>query len=222
MKEIFSRNQLKMLAVLTMLCDHIAVIFVPEEFAQPLRGIGRIAFPIFAYFIAQGFLYTSNYKKYVLRVGVFALLSEIPFDLAFQGTILEFQSQNVMFTMLIGLVMLYFLRRWEYSLGMKAILLLAGCVCGWFFRVDYSWFGVLLIGMFYLLRTSSRGNQMLVFVMAFFFYGGLEVLGLFGVLCVLFHRKEKESWFFPKYFFYIFYPAHLLILWGIAMAGKMW
>lgn len=221
MKEILSRNQLKMLAVLTMLCDHVAVILVEGTFYQPLRMIGRIAFPVFAYFIAQGFLYTSNYKKYLFRIGIFALLSEIPFDLAFQGKMLEFHSQNVMFTMLIGLVMLYFLRRWEYSVGMKCILLLAGGVCGWLFRVDYSWFGVLLIGMFYLLRTSSRGNQMLLFGMLFVFYGGLEVFGLLGVLCVLLHRKEKEASFFSKYFFYVFYPAHLLILWGIAMAVQM-
>ncbi len=207
-----TRNQLKMVAMIAMLCDHLAVAFLQGEPYLAMRIIGRMAFPIFAYFIVQGFLHTSDYKKYFVRVGIFALISEIPFDLAFSGKVLELHSQNVMFTLLIGLSMLYFLDRWEENDWARGGALLAGCLCGIVLRVDYSWFGVAVIGLFYLLRSSQRMYQLIVFGLLFFSYGGLECFGIIGVLGTLLYREEGEVLPLPRYLFYLFYPVHLTLL----------
>lgn len=90
-----------MIALVTMLIDHIGFIFYPDMIA--LRVIGRIAFPIYCFLLVQGFLHTSNLKKYMVRMGVFALLSEVPFDLARAGYWLDLSRQNVFITLFLGL-----------------------------------------------------------------------------------------------------------------------
>jgi len=213
MPEIFTRNQLKVIAMAAMLCDHVAVVFLQGELYLALRIVGRIAFPIFAYFIVQGFLHTSDYRKYFMRIGIFAMVSEIPFDLAFQGKVLEFHSQNVMFTLFIALGTLYFLREWEGNAWAECLVLLAGCLLGWLLRVDYGWFGVAVVGFFYLLRFKEY--QYIFISMLFFIYGGIEWFGILGVMFVLLYREDRETLPLPRYLFYIFYPAHLLLLWGL-------
>lgn len=215
LRGIFTRNRLKLFAMVTMLCDHVGVILVRGELYLPLRIVGRVAFPIFAYFLVQGFLHTSNYSKYLLRIGIFALLSEIPFDIAFQGKLLEFELQNVMFTLFIALVMLYLLQRWEYHSMARVLILLGGGFCGWLLRVDYGWFGVVVIGLFYLLRSVPKPYQFSMYALLFFSYGGIEGFGVLGILCVLHYREEGEDIRLPKYLFYVFYPAHLLVLWAV-------
>ena len=88
---------LKVIALLAMLCDHLGHALFPELII--LRIIGRISFPIFAYVLVEGFYYTRDVNKYMLRLGVIALLSEIPFDLMASQKILEFGHQNVFFTL---------------------------------------------------------------------------------------------------------------------------
>ena len=98
-----------MIAMLSMLADHIGAVLFPEQIL--FRVIGRLAFPIFAYTLVEGFFYTHDIKKYMCRIGILALLSEIPFDLTVSGKILEFGHQNIFFTLFIGLVMMYFLMK---------------------------------------------------------------------------------------------------------------
>jgi TraX protein. len=213
----FTRNQLKAAAMIAMFCDHFAVVFLQGEPYLVMRMIGRIAFPIFAYFIVQGFLHTSDFRKYFMRIGIFALISEIPFDLVFSGKVLELHSQNVMFTMLIGLGMLFFLRKWGENGWARGLVFLAGCLCGAVLRVDYSWFGVAVVGLFYLLRNSWERYRLFVFSLLFFSYGGIEWFGILGVLGIMLYREEREVLPLPKYLFYIFYPAHLLFLFFLNM-----
>ena len=106
---------LKCIALITMIIDHVGAILYPE--ARVLRIIGRIAFPIYAFLVAEGFYHTKNVKKYMLRLLLFALVSEIPFDLALTGQILEFGHQNVFFTLFAGLLLMELYSRQTSSAG---------------------------------------------------------------------------------------------------------
>ena len=97
--------QLKWIAIITMLIDHVGAIFFPGNLV--FRYVGRIAFPIFCFQLVEGFFHTRNIEKYMLRLGIFAIISEIPYDLAFRGNILDFEHQNVFFTLFLGILMLY-------------------------------------------------------------------------------------------------------------------
>lgn len=111
-----SGSTLKLIAIITMLIDHIGAAVIARlliagqgsemlyKIYYAMRAVGRVAFPIFCFLLVEGFFYTGSRKKYALRLFGFALLSEIPFDLAFSGKILEFGYQNVFFTLLIGLL----------------------------------------------------------------------------------------------------------------------
>lgn len=111
-----SGSTLKLIAIITMLIDHIGAAVIARlliagqgsemlyKIYYAMRAVGRVAFPIFCFLLVEGFFYTGSRKKYALRLFGFALLSEIPFDLAFSGKTLEFGYQNVFFTLLIGLL----------------------------------------------------------------------------------------------------------------------
>ena len=92
--------QLKWIAVITMIIDHTGAVLFPDDMV--FRYIGRIAFPIFCFLLVEGFFHTRDVRKYMLRLGLFALISEIPYDLAFRDTVLEFEHQNVFFALLLG------------------------------------------------------------------------------------------------------------------------
>ena len=103
-----SADALKWIALLTMLCDHVGAVLLPQY--PILRLIGRTAFPLFVWLLVEGFSHTSSRKKYLGRMAAFAILSELPFDLALYGRP-DWQSQNVFVTLSIGLLMLIFLER---------------------------------------------------------------------------------------------------------------
>ena len=121
--------QLKCIAIITMLIDHIGAVLFPENLV--LRYIGRISFPIFCFLLAEGFYHTKNVKKYMMRLAVFAVLSEIPYDLAFRNTYIEFTRQNVFFTLLIGVVMMYAIVRTNNVTVKVIYLLLAMWASSW-------------------------------------------------------------------------------------------
>ena len=123
-------NQLKLIAVVSMLIDHIAYLFIGLKILTPalqsgeelpalfllyrvLRMIGRLAFPVFGFLLLEGFLHTKSRLRYAIRLGVFALISEIPFDLMNSGARLfvDWSSQNVIITLLLGLLMMEVLER---------------------------------------------------------------------------------------------------------------
>ena len=175
-----------------------------------MRFIGRIAFPIFCFLLLQGFLYTSNRRKYVTRLGVFALVSEIPFDLALNNQLLEFGHQNVFFTLFIGLLVLMVMERYEKNPYIQLGAVAAGMGLAWLLKTDYSYHGILLIAILYFFR----------------FYPLLQTIA--GCLSLLWEAPACLA-FLPinlyngkrglslKYLFYLFYPVHLLALAGIRM-----
>ena len=198
---------LKMIAIVIMAIDHIGAVLFPQYLG--FRIIGRIAFPIFAFTLVEGFLHTRDVKKYMMRLGLLALISEVPFDLAFFGTPLEFGHQNVFFTMFLGIAMLYLLLK-NVSKLRQFLIVLAMLLLAEFMRTDYSSAGLLTIFLFY----QWRGSQLLKLAgMAFvniFYLGGLQAYACFSAIPIAMYNGKKGP--ACKWFFYWFYPVHLFLL----------
>lgn len=133
---------LKIIALVTMIIDHTGAVLFPQY--PILRIIGRISFPIFAFLAAEGFYHTRNVKKYMLRLAGFAVLSEVPFDIVFYGKFFEPAHQNIFFTLLLGVMLMYFYGS-QYSLASKAGCVILLLLAGDFFRTDYGAWGILMI-----------------------------------------------------------------------------
>lgn len=220
-----SGGALKLIAVCSMLIDHIgAVIFIyfimrGEAYYttyEIMRGIiGRWAFPIYCFLLVEGFEKTRSRKKYALRLFVFALISEIPFNLAFYGSVFYKNGQNVFFTLLIGLLIMggmEFLNRkiqniWLQSIG-KLIVVLTFVASAEFICCDYGAKGIIAITLLYLFR-KNRVLQMIAGCISFWWEPG----ALFAFIPIAFYKGKRG--FGMKYFFYAFYPIHLLLLYGI-------
>lgn len=178
------------------------------------RGIGRIAFPIFCFLLVEGFFHTKDIKKYSVRMALFALISEIPFDLAFQNTILEFAYQNVFFTLTIALFTIaacgQIAKAPEKALLTKCLLQLACLFLGMIvaqkvFRADYGAFGVFAVWILYLFY--GRRKQMLTAGVLTFLW---EVTAPLAFVPIKFYNGKRGISL--KYFFYLFYPVHILLL----------
>lgn len=220
-------STLKIIAMITMLIDHIgAAVLVRMIIAgnselydmySVLRMIGRIAFPIFCFLLIEGFCYTKDAKKYAARLFLFALLSEVPFDLAFSSKVLEFQYQNVFFTLVIGLVTIMLYKKVGEAPVQNPILKLVmqlavgiagGCVAE-VMKTDYGMLGVMVIVVFYMLR-ENRFYQIAVGCVLFI----ENVTALLAFVPIAFYNGSRGL--NMKWLFYIFYPAHLLLLYGIS------
>ena len=210
--KLLNNFTLKMIAILAMAIDHIGAVLFPQY--DIFRIVGRIAFPIFAFTLVEGFMHTKDIKKYMLRLGVLALISEVPFDLVFFGTPLEFGHQNVFFTMFLGIAMRYlFLKNvsiWRQFVVVFGMLLLAELL-----RTDYSSAGLFTIFMFYQWRGS---NLLKLAGMAFvnlFYLGGLQGYACFAAIPIAMYNGERGPK--CKWFFYWFYPVHLLVIYLISL-----
>lgn len=235
---------LKVIAVVTMLIDHIATIFLWDEpYYYQLRAIGRLSFPIFAFLIVEGFFHTSNCKKYALRMGIFALLSEIPYDIAFYPNFIYDESykitgyrdliylskQNVFITLFIGLMAIWALH--SVAMGkvkyprfvqkvagivnlqsaLKFIIIIVACALGHLTKCTYSYAGIFLIICFYVFREYHIGKALANGFFNIMMYGGVQAYGTFSVIPIALYNGKpgKYKW---KWFFYLFYPVHLIVL----------
>ena len=214
----FGRNFLKVVALITMLCDHIAVVLVPQsespEIYTALRVIGRIAFPIFCFMLSEGFVYTSDRKKYLIRLFIFAVISEIPFDFAASGKWFDLADQNVMWTLLIGLIVLTGLEKYSNNFALQMLCILGGSVAAFICRVDYSFYGILMISVFYLCRENHY-KMFIIIMFLLMVQGEAEAFGILSIPFIMAYDADKEEKKLPKYFFYAFYPVHLLTLYII-------
>ncbi|MBP1755757.1 MAG: putative rane protein [Firmicutes bacterium] len=211
---------LKLIAIVTMLIDHVGAVFVPSNTMLYLvmRSIGRLAFPIFVFLLVEGFHHTSNVKKYLLRLGAFAFLSEIPFDLAFYGKILEFTHQNIFFTLFLGLSCMYLMSEVEKAYGkniiimnlLNALLTLVFSIVAYFMKTDYGYAGILLIVGFYLFRGSKILLTFTLLFVSGYLLKYINVLATLAMVPIAFYNGKKGKSI--KYAFYIFYPEHLLVL----------
>lgn len=202
---------LKIIAIICMVIDHVGYIFFPKILL--FRAIGRIAFPIFCFLIVEGFFHTRSHLNYLIRLTVFAVLSEIPFDLALHQTPVDWQYQNVFFTLALGLIAIFCLE----EMNAKRIFwipLALTWLAAYLSNCDYSIGGVLLICMFYVTRETPWVRFILCALILYVFFNAFELYGLIAIIPItLYNGKRGPS---TKMIFYWFYPVHLLLLYGIA------
>jgi hypothetical protein len=211
-KQETSQNDIyKVIGALTMLIDHLGVVFLAGSGGLYLaaRFIGRLAFPIFAYQLSLGYKYTSNLRQYILRLSVFALISQVPFTILRNQLHVKLEL-NIIFTLLLGLSLLYSYDNDYKLLGAIAIIL------GFLLPVEYGAYGVLLPLTFHLFDSRFKliGSQGLIMGAAGLANWDLNYLfqipSLFAVLIIKYQFLTRIR--VNKYFFYIFYPGHLGLL----------
>ncbi len=204
---------LKLIAAATMLIDHVGLLFFPQ--LAIFRMIGRISFPLYAFLAAEGAANTRHKTRYLARLFLFAMLSELPFRLAFSVSWKEWTPQNVMFTLLAGVASCFActnLKKWQAVLCTAALAALAQ-LCG----SDYGAYGVLTVVLFYVLRAEKAGQGIsfsLLTVLHTARTGAmLQTFSVFALVPCAFYNGTRGRDL--RWFFYAFYPAHLLVLWGI-------
>ncbi len=224
--KILSGSVLKLIAVITMLIDHIGYVFYAfPAFRVPLftalgetvtvyfilRKIGRLAFPLYCFLIGEGLIHTRNQVKYLLRLLVFAVISEIPYNLMISGKLLCDTNQNVFFTLFFGALSIYFYRNFKNNL-LKAVLMLAVLGISVVFSADYGAAGMVIILLLYVLR----GHPIVQAIAGYpLFSGGVYAVAAFIPISLYNGKRGFIKSPVLKYFFYLFYPLHILLLLAI-------
>ncbi len=234
---------IKWIAAITMLIDHIGAVVMEyglyyQGGAAPfrrilaagngqwlyvlqrlMRMIGRPSFLLYSFLLVEGFIHTRSRKRYALQMFLFALISEIPFDLAVGNHWFDLSYQNVFFEFLIGLAVLAGMEqagiRGKTPLAVesgKILSIASGCVAAVLIQCDYDYIGIIIIAAFYEFHKSRSERSLAAAVL-----GGLETLGLnygagaLAAIPVWFYNGKRGNQRF-KYLFYWFYPVHLTVL----------
>ena len=221
----FNRNQLKYLAVLTMLLDHIAWAFVPTATlpGQLLHAVGRFTAPTMLFFLAEGYIHTRSVPRYAGRLFLFALLSWPPFSLFEAGT-WPAPYFGMIYTMFLGLIGIRIWDRTGLGYGLKLAAIVGLCALSFF--GDWYVMGVLWPLFFFIYHNDERKKWTAYIAVALCFcisgliMSGWRQLFQFGALLppLLLRRYNGEPGSrapFHKWFFYVFYPGHLLLLWWL-------
>lgn len=232
--QIFSGSMLKLIAAFSMLLDHISVAWIQEgilknrkpawllslwktgteqgwqDRALVLRCAGRLAFPVFAFFLVEGFCHSKNRKSYGLRLFLFAVITEVIFDLALFGRWFYPGHQNVLFTFLIAFMVMWGMEKSAQDFGRMAFFMAAGCGAAFLLKTDYGAYGVMLVLLLYWYR-GNRQQLLAGAVMAAVGGADMWFLPALSFLFLAGYNGKRGKW--PgKYFFYLFYPGHLLLL----------
>ena len=238
MKKTFdlSAAALHLLAMTFMLMDHLWATLLPAQ--MWLTHVGRLAFPTFAFLAVEGYFHTRSFKRYAQRMLLFAVLSEVPFDLMYGGTAFYPVHQNVIWTLLLGLLGIRLMEaartrgtRWRYILTCAAVVML-GFALGTLGMVDYYGAGVLTVFVFYFFR--ERKWWCLLGQLAALYWLNVVVLGGQMYPVTLFGREVElceqglallalvPIWLYRgrqgyhskafQYACYAFYPVHILVL----------
>ncbi len=227
-------NMLRILAMAFMICDHLWAKVVPGN--NWMTYVGRMTFPIFAFMISEGFIHTSNLKKYILRLLGFALISEIPFNLFYGGSWFYPYHQNVMFTLLFGLLAITLIDKAKKNPNAKSIvrtvlLLIILGIASFIGFVDYGFWGFLTVVMFYLFRNFPfawlaqliamvlmnlilfEGQQIPVEIFGETYEVAAQGFAVFSLIPIwLYGGKKGKSSKIMQYGFYAFYPVHMILI----------
>jgi len=220
----FGRDILKIIAIITMLIDHIGNILYPELLF--LQIIGRLSFPIFAYLIVLGVETTKKTIKYMMTLLVFALISQFPYFLAFG--IQPFERLNILFSLLLSAVTIYFYNKRSSMAFVPLLLSLILPTEGTYYVV------LTTVGM-KLLKDTPKIGALVLFTLNIQFlllssdlHTQIQILSLFAIPLVFLHIKNKLTkeiliqenslaYSLRKYAFYIFYPLHLALIFLIKL-----
>jgi len=213
------RELLKWIAIITMTVDHVGVILYPEF--TVLRFIGRFSFPLFAYLLILGIENTQNIRYYFTRLFIFALISQVPFFLALGYG--PFDSLNIFFTLSSGLLFVYFFKK-------SSVFVLVPLFASLVLPFDYGIYGIVVIGCMYILKENTKfGVFSLVLLNTLFLVPwSIQFLSISAIPLILLHkngslkitRETTEKVTIPlwrKYFFYVYYPLHLTLLYLIQL-----
>ena len=220
---IFSGAQLKYIAFLSMLADHVnkALIYpflsgegILQRISDAFDILGRIAFPLFAFFLVEGFFKTGNRKKYLASLLIFGIISEIPFDMALSGVFFEPNSNNIMFTLALMLVIIWIIdilkekmQNMSKYIWYPVSFVIVGimCIISMVIGLDYEYHAIMIGYLFYIFYNKRVFAIFLGYLAIF-----KEVWSLLGFSLILTYngKRGKQN----KLFNYCFYPVHLLIL----------
>lgn len=243
----YTSERLKEIAMGTMFIDHAAVALIYGgglDSVNPMLGniglamrlIGRMAFPLYAFLLVQGFLHTKDWKRYIGRTFIFAIISEIPFDLVLSGQVWDLKEQNTMVTMCIGLLCMRGIAAFESGFSddsikktqcifnrfvkvlMIGMIILLSMLTAEALHADYGAYGVLLISAFYILRYRMVEQMgvvcfLLLFMYDFSLYAPASWIAFFFI-----NRYNGERGRKLGMLSYVFYPAHLAAL---SLAAKL-
>lgn len=224
-----SSFSLRLLALTLMAADHAALALFPA--LGVLRLTGRASFPLYCFLLSQGYAHTHNVRAYACRLLLFAVLSEIPFDLLIFGRLVSGEEQNALFALLLGLLTLFAAdalqgRPFEQAAAVLALLVFAMLV-----RVSYGWLGPALCLCFH--RASGKPRRMLcgagalllLYTLSLWLSGvsrAWALASLFALLALLpiAHYNGRRGQRTPAltFLFYAFYPVHLLVLCALRAA----
>lgn len=232
--KVMNGNTLKMIALITMLIDHVGAAILEEGVIKGynagtlpisyetalwwwnvdriLRLIGRVSFPIYCFLLVEGFVHTRSVKKYAVRLGIFALIAEVPFDLAFYHSFWYVEHQNVFFTLLLGLAAMEAIRYFEARLGQRwqgLVIAFLCCVMGDLLNTDYGAFGVFFIIVLYMFRNCGWLRTILGCVLI-----AWETTAPLAFVPIGMYNGERGK-LRMKYIFYWIYPVHLVVLYLI-------
>lgn len=235
-----SSNQLKVIAMITMLIDHIGFMIIGNGklygYSQTLhsyvlildsaknwlviyrilRVIGRISFPIYTFCVVEGFLRTHNLFKYILRLLILAIMSEIPFNLMCFNKFFSIEGQNVIWLYVLGLISLSIIKVSNKSkkiTGFVTVLIVAiATFLAYYLKIDYGHYGMILLFFIYFTRNDKLYRDMSIALISFFLSFNNDFgSGALSTLFIHYYDGTKGR-FDLKWLFYLFYPVHMLIL----------
>lgn len=221
--QVLSGSALKMIAIITMFIDHLGAIILKEipacntalfsirnysySIYRLSRDIGRVAFPIFCFLLVEGFIHTHNRFKYSRNLLLFALISELPWNIWHGG--LTYPKQNVFFTLFFGYLAFCAIEHFYTNQKAQFLCLAALFLVSYYFNADYGWKGYIFLLIMYLFRFE-KATQALV-GSCWLYY---EWKACFAFISINMYNGQRGfiKGKFGKYFFYAFYPLHILLL----------
>lgn len=230
--QVFNGAQLKYMAFLSMLLDHVnnAMITPYLDGKDPLLYVsnvlsilGRVAFPLFMFFLVEGFFKTRSRKKYLINLLVFALLSEVPFDLFTSRELFNKNWNNMMFTLALSLATIWIVDEMKGRLAKKSkalwygasvLVVAAMCAVAMFFSLDYDYHAIIVAYLFYIFYEKPLYGAALGYLSII-----KELYSVLGFAATLTYNGERGKQY--KWLNYAFYPVHLLILGLLRVALKI-